>query len=65
LAWSFEYLYLGHLSKKPNIILKLDFAKVLDTIEHEKILQVMKHKGFNVKWLNWARAIVLSTGTSQ
>jgi hypothetical protein len=51
------------VSKKPIIILKLDFAKAFDTIEHEAILQVMKHKGFNSQWLGWAKAI-LSTGTS-
>jgi retron-type reverse transcriptase len=63
LAWAFEYLYLCHASRKPIIILKLDFAKAFDTIEHEAILQVMHHKGFNNKWLNWAKEI-LSTGTS-
>jgi hypothetical protein len=41
----------------------LDFAKAFDTIEHEAILEVMKHKGFDQKWLDWAQAI-LSTGTS-
>jgi hypothetical protein len=63
LAWSFEYLYLCHASKKPIIILKLDFAKAFDTIEHEAILQIMRHKGFNGKWLQWTSS-VLSTGTS-
>jgi hypothetical protein len=63
LAWAFEYLYLCHASKKPIIIPKLDFAKAFDTIEHEAILQVMKFKGFNERWLGWTRSI-LSTGTS-
>jgi hypothetical protein len=63
LAWSFEYLYLCHASKKPIIILKLDFAKAFNTIEHEAILQIMRHKGFNEKWLQWTSS-VLSTGTS-
>jgi hypothetical protein len=63
LAWSFEYIYLCQLSKKPIIILKLDFAKAFDTIEHDAIIQVMKHKGFNGKWLGCASEI-LSTGTS-
>jgi hypothetical protein len=51
------------VSKKLIIILKLDFAKAFDTIEHEAILQVMKHKGFNDQWLGWAKAI-LTIGTS-
>jgi hypothetical protein len=63
LAWSFEYLYLCQASKKPIVILKLDFAKAFDTIEHEAIIQVMKHKGFNEKWLGWTKEI-LSSGTS-
>jgi hypothetical protein len=63
LTWSFEYLYLCQASKKPIIILKLDFSKAFDTIEHEAILQVMKFVDFNQKWLNRAKAI-MSSGTS-
>jgi hypothetical protein len=63
IAWSFEYLYLCHASRKPIIILKFDFAKAFETIEHEAILQVMKHMGFNELWLKWIKEI-LSTGTS-
>jgi hypothetical protein len=63
LAWSFEYLYLCQASKKPIIILKLDFAKAFDMIEHQAIIQIMKHKGFNSKWLQWTSSI-LSSGTS-
>jgi hypothetical protein len=59
----FEYLYQCHVSKKPIIILKLDFAKTFDTIEHEVILQVMKYKGFDEKTIGWVRSI-LTSGTS-
>jgi hypothetical protein len=63
LAWSFEYLYLCQASKRPIIILKLDFAKAFDTIEHDAIIQVMRKIGFDEKWLSWLKDI-LSTGTS-
>jgi hypothetical protein len=63
LAWSFEYLFFCQASKKHIIILKLDFAKAFDTIEHEAVIQVMRYKGFNNKWLGWAKDI-LSIGTS-
>jgi hypothetical protein len=62
-AWTFEYLYQCHASKKPIIILKLHFAKAFDTIEHEVILQVMKHKGLDEKTIGWIKSI-LSSGTS-
>jgi hypothetical protein len=63
LAWSFEYIYLCQVSKKPIVIVKLDFAKAFDTIVHDAILQVMKHKGFNKMWIGWMKTI-LSTSFS-
>jgi hypothetical protein len=63
LAWAFEYIHLCHCSKKEIIILKLDFKKAFDTLEHEMIIQVLKHKGFGPKWITWVHNI-LHSGTS-
>jgi hypothetical protein len=63
LAWAYEYIHLCHTSKKEIIVLKLDFEKAFDTVERELILQVLSHRGFGPKWLNWIRNI-LQTGTS-
>jgi hypothetical protein len=63
LAWAFEYLYLCKKSKKDMIILKLDFEKTFDKLEHEVILQVMHHKGFGPKWLMWMK-MIMDSGTS-
>jgi retron-type reverse transcriptase len=57
LAWSFEYPHLCHISKKELVILKLDFEKAFDKIEHQVILDVMKHKGFPEDWIKWIEGI--------
>jgi hypothetical protein len=63
LAWAYEYIHLCHISKKEIIVLRLDFEKAFDTVEHELILQVLSHRGFGPKWLGWVRNI-LQSGTS-
>jgi hypothetical protein len=45
------------------VILKLDSEKAFDKIEHEVIIQIMIHKGFPMRWVNWIKEI-LSSGTS-
>src|SRR3954466_2464130 len=63
LSWAFEYIHQCKQSKRPILILKLDFAKAFDTVEHEAILQILKAKGFNDHWIRWVKEI-LSSGSS-
>jgi hypothetical protein len=39
---------------------KVDFRKAFDTIEHNVIIQMMKHLGFDDKWCDWSQRIIAS-----
>jgi retron-type reverse transcriptase len=49
LAWAFEYLYLCHTSKKEMLILKLDFEKVFDKVEHEAMMDQLDERHFQLR----------------
>ena len=63
LTWAFEFLHVCKASKKDMVILKLDFEKAFDKIEHQVIIDILKHMGFGAKWIGWIESL-LKTGTS-
>jgi hypothetical protein len=42
LSWAFEYLFQCHQSRNEIVVLKLDFEKAFDKIEHTTILDFLK-----------------------
>ena len=50
-------------SKNPTVVLKMDFAKVFDLIEHDAIFSLMKARGFGDRWIHWIN-MTLSSATS-
>lgn len=63
LAWCFKYIHQCKASGRPIVLLKLDFTKAFDIIEHQAIMQILKLKGFDDCWLRWIQAL-LSSGSS-
>ena len=63
LAWAFEYIHQCKASGRACCLLKLDLAKAFDTIQHEPMIEIMRHMGFDERWIGWIRSI-FSTGTS-
>jgi hypothetical protein len=53
LGWAFEYIHQCQQCKKEIVIIKLDFTKAFDMIEHSAITQMMHQLGFNDKWISW------------
>jgi hypothetical protein len=64
LAWTFEYIHQCQQSRRQIVILKLDFTKAFGMMEHLTILDMMKHLGFNDKWLQWTAGIFSTSSTS-
>ena len=62
-AWAYEYIHQCHHSGREAIILKLDFAKAFDTIGHQAILEILRCKGYDDRWIMWINSI-FSTGFS-
>jgi hypothetical protein len=46
------------------VILKLDFQKAFNKIEHQFILKILEHKGFSPKWTSWIRNLLQSRSSS-
>jgi hypothetical protein len=64
LAWAFQFLHICHHSKKEIVILKLDFEKTFDKVEHGAIIEVLRKKGFSDKWVNWIQTLLASGESS-
>ena len=42
------------------LVIKMDFEKAFDTIEHQAIVDILRVKGFGDKWICWMHLIFTS-----
>lgn len=64
LGWAFEYLHQCKQSKKEIVLLKLDFEKAFDMIEHSAILGIMHSMGFPDQWIKWVSSLFNSASSA-
>jgi hypothetical protein len=63
-GWAYEYIHQCKQGREEKVILKLDFAKAFDTVEHEAILQIFSAFGCDQRWIMWLK-MLMSSGTSE
>jgi hypothetical protein len=63
LAWCFQYVHQCHDSRREAIILKLDFEKAFDLVEHQVIIQIMSSLGLPDNWIQLVTNILNSAST--
>ena len=63
LGWAYEYLHQCHKSKEEVVVLKLDFEKAFDLIEHSTVIDILKAKGVGERWIGWIRMLLTSASS--
>jgi hypothetical protein len=53
-----------HRSKTPSLLMKLDISKAFDSVSWTYLLDMLRVRGFGVRWRNWIAAF-LSTASSR
>ncbi|XP_039146846.1 uncharacterized protein LOC120284108 [Dioscorea cayenensis subsp. rotundata] len=64
IATAEEAIFSIHKRRLPGHILKVDFAKVFDSVDWDFLLELLEVRGFGSKWLGWIRSLINSSKAS-
>lgn len=64
LGCAYEYLFQCDQSRAEIVVLKLDFEKAFDTIEHQAIIDILIAKGFGQRWISWMKLLFNSASSA-
>lgn len=57
-VYALELVQVCHKRKRPALVLKLDFAKVFDTVNWAGLFRVLHARGFSDMWIKWMEALL-------
>lgn len=46
-----------------TILLKVNIAKVFDTVNWQFLFELLQHLGFSIRWINWISILLLTAST--
>jgi len=53
-----ELVHSLHSSKKPRVVLKLDYEKAYDRVSWDFLFEVLRTRQFSPIWINWMELLV-------
>jgi hypothetical protein len=59
-----EIVHNLHKTKKPGVIIKLDYKKTYDRVNLNFLFEILKSRGFGETWIGWVRKIVMDGSVS-
>jgi Reverse transcriptase (RNA-dependent DNA polymerase) len=57
-VFAHDILHQVHLSKEPDILLKVDFQKPFDYVNWNYLITCFRHMSFSQKWISWIQKIL-------
>jgi hypothetical protein len=54
-----EIVHSIHKTKEPSVIIKPDYEKAYDRVNLDFLLEILRSRGFNERWIGWIKVVVI------